>query len=107
MATLNRITDKEPAAPLDKLIAECSPALSAAIATALEKDENKRFQNMTDMARALERALTESSAADQRAEPPARSRRTPPPSSTTRTQGAWPVRALRIGDRSESQASHQ
>ncbi|MEJ7735068.1 MAG: serine/threonine-protein kinase, partial [Polyangiaceae bacterium] len=106
MATLNRITDKEPAAPLDKLIADCPASLSASIATALEKDENKRFQTMTDMARALERALGDVIAASELKEQ-SRLREelgpdAPPPSSTTRTKGdvAAFVRSV-IGDRSE------
>jgi serine/threonine-protein kinase len=59
MATMNRICEKEPVAPVKSLVPTVPDSLSNAIGTALEKDVSKRFQTMTELARALERAMAD------------------------------------------------
>lgn len=59
MATLHRICEKEPVAPIKSLVPTCPDALSDAVAKALDKNYEQRWQTMVEFARALERALAE------------------------------------------------
>ena len=63
MATLHKICDPAPVPAPSTINPKCTPALDAAILKALEKDVAKRFPNMLELARALEKALAELTAA--------------------------------------------
>jgi serine/threonine-protein kinase len=65
MATLHKICEREPVTTVSSLMPACPAGLSAAIAQALEKDVDKRFETMLDFVRALERALAELTASGQ------------------------------------------
>jgi len=65
MATLHQICDPSPVAAPITIAPRCPPALDAAIRRALEKDPEKRFPDMLELARALERVLADLGAADE------------------------------------------
>ncbi len=65
MATLHRITDAAPVPPPSSLRPDCPTSLDLAICQALEKDVGRRFQTMQEMAKALDRALAEMTAASE------------------------------------------
>jgi serine/threonine-protein kinase len=63
MATLHAIVDEKPVPTVKSLVPACPESLSAAVAQALEKNVDKRFATMAELARALEKSLAEMTAA--------------------------------------------
>jgi serine/threonine-protein kinase len=59
MITLRRICDKEPAPPLADNFPGCPRVVHELVMKALEKDPERRFQTMAELARTLDRAIAE------------------------------------------------
>lgn len=68
MITLRRICDRDPAPSLAENMPNCPPAVHELVMKALEKDPERRYQTMAEMARALDRAIAELKVAEPRDE---------------------------------------